>query len=917
MNLISKLHILAITLLVSLSTAMGRDTPIEEIKKAIKDKGANWIAGETSVSKLSKEQKKALCGWTPYETLKGSKKEIMVKREPPPEFDWRNHNNQNWMTPIRNQGNCGSCWAFGALGALEALINICTNTPDLSMNLSEQYLLSCSPGGCGGWTIGAVCEFLKQNEVVDEACFQYQANDEIPCENKCTDWEWRRRKVMDWGWVTSSVDTIKAEIMNGPVEVGFLVYEDFMYYNGGIYEHVWGDLLGAHAVAMLGWNDNDSCWICKNSWGPYWGESGWFRIKWGQCEIETAVAWMVPMDNRLPLLTYVYYTIEELVGDGDSVLNPGETALMKVALCNEPSWSKATNVTAILSSSNHMINLIDSIGAYGDIEPGDTVTNSDEGFKFSIREESGVCSVPVSLFVTANEGALPYLTELKFNIEVTLNQAGWPVILGYSVNSSPVVIDIDNDGINEVIVGCNDGNLHVINADGSTQHGFPFSTGAKIESSPAIGDVDKDGSLDIVVGSWDNKIYIIKKDGSLLTPPIVTGGHVTATPVLSDLDNNGDMEIIIGSFDKKLYVLNHDGTSYNANFPYSVSGIIYAGAAVADLDEDGVNDIIFGTLDNKIYAISANGTLLSGWPFSTGGKISSAPSIANLDGSGLKVVVGSWDKNLYILNPDATEALHISTNGAIKSSPSFVDFDNDNDLEVVFGSNDGYIYAYHHDGNLVEGWHVPTGSMIQASACFSDIDNDGTPEVVIGSSDNNLYACHIDGSLVFGFPIPTGGSILSSPAIIDLDKDGDFELVFGNNYGIQTIDYKSKAGSSNYWNMYRAVPARTGNYYNIPQPGIVESGNKPSIPIQFSLSQSYPNPCGPVTYIKYTLPKRATVNISIYNVSGRLVETLLNKSIGPGSYTVSFESKNLPSGVYFVRFQVGHRIAAKEMILIK
>jgi cathepsin B len=78
------------------------------------------------------------------------------------------------------------------------------------------------------------------------------------------------------------VESIKIEILaNGPVETGFTVYADFFDYNGGIYQHTSGSAEGGHAVKILGWGteNNVDYWIVANSWGKYWGENGYFRIK--------------------------------------------------------------------------------------------------------------------------------------------------------------------------------------------------------------------------------------------------------------------------------------------------------------------------------------------------------------------------------------------------------------------------------------------------------------------------------------------------------------------------------------------------------------------------------------------------------------------------------------------------------------
>jgi len=70
---------------------------------------------------------------------------------------------------------------------------------------------------------------------------------------------------------------------NGPVEVGFTVYEDFMSYDQGIYEPTTTTSVGGHAVKLIGWGTENGVdyWIAANSWGPRWGEEGYFRIKRG------------------------------------------------------------------------------------------------------------------------------------------------------------------------------------------------------------------------------------------------------------------------------------------------------------------------------------------------------------------------------------------------------------------------------------------------------------------------------------------------------------------------------------------------------------------------------------------------------------------------------------------------------------
>ena len=83
-------------------------------------------------------------------------------------------------------------------------------------------------------------------------------------------------------------------------------------------------------------------------------------------------------------------------------------------------------------------------------------------------------------------------------------------------------------------------------------------------------------------------------------------------------------------------------------------------------------------------------------------------------------------------------------------------------------------------------------------------------------------------------------------------------------------------------------------------PASVEE-NYTIIPTDFQLYQNFPNPFNPVTTISYQLPKSEFINISIYNLEGQLIETLINQQIQPGFHSVEWKAKDLGSGVYFYK----------------
>jgi len=92
---------------------------------------------------------------------------------------------------------------------------------------------------------------------------------------------------------------------------------------------------------------------------------------------------------------------------------------------------------------------------------------------------------------------------------------------------------------------------------------------------------------------------------------------------------------------------------------------------------------------------------------------------------------------------------------------------------------------------------------------------------------------------------------------------------------------------------------------------------KKNIPSDFKLSQNYPNPFNPSTIIKFTIPGNDNVQLKIYDVTGRIVSTLINDKLHKGTYEILFNAQNLSSGTYFYVLVYGEYRDAKKMTLIK
>jgi len=90
------------------------------------------------------------------------------------------------------------------------------------------------------------------------------------------------------------------------------------------------------------------------------------------------------------------------------------------------------------------------------------------------------------------------------------------------------------------------------------------------------------------------------------------------------------------------------------------------------------------------------------------------------------------------------------------------------------------------------------------------------------------------------------------------------------------------------------------------------------LPMAFALYQNYPNPFNPVTAIEYQLPKFSHVDLSIYNLLGQKVATLVNKKQMAGSYNVEWDASGFASGVYFYRLETEQGFSqTKKLILVQ
>ncbi|KAL9652901.1 hypothetical protein ABK040_015419 [Willaertia magna] len=198
--------------------------------------------------------------------------------------------------PIRDQEQCGSCWAFSASEVLSDRYCIASNG-EVDIVLSPQYMLECdsSDYGCSGGYLNNAWKFLEKTGIPSDECDPYTSgNGKVgKCPNSCKNGDKLKLYKALKPQHIRGVENIQQELStNGPLQVAFQVYRDFMSYKSGVYKHVSGGLLGGHAVKLVGWGVDTKTgldyWILANSWGNGWGLSGFFWMLRGrnECNIE-------------------------------------------------------------------------------------------------------------------------------------------------------------------------------------------------------------------------------------------------------------------------------------------------------------------------------------------------------------------------------------------------------------------------------------------------------------------------------------------------------------------------------------------------------------------------------------------------------------------------------------------------------
>jgi len=291
-------------------------------------------ANVRGASEVWTDEQVRAAGWIPRANLTNSHDLLEAPEEYPDNFTWCNKDGVNYCTMSRNQHipqYCGSCWAHGAVSALADRVKIARGGKGPDLNPSIQHILNCGgAGSCHGGDDSAVYQWIHSHGGVSlETAQPYLAcsseSSEGFCkyvDTKCSPMNVARTcgsfsqeggpctglshypniSISDYGSVRGK-DAMMKEIFNrGPVSCG-IAADPLLNYEEGIVTKWTIPIISVdHVISVVGWGTDAThgkYWIVRNSWGEFWGEMGYVRVKFGALSLNSC-SWATVKDYTAP-----------------------------------------------------------------------------------------------------------------------------------------------------------------------------------------------------------------------------------------------------------------------------------------------------------------------------------------------------------------------------------------------------------------------------------------------------------------------------------------------------------------------------------------------------------------------------------------------------------------------------------------
>jgi len=470
-----------------------------------------------------------------------------------------------------------------------------------------------------------------------------------------------------------------------------------------------------------------------------------------------------------------------------------------------------------------------------------------------------------------------------------------------------ILSGVSQFGNNFYVTSMNTG-VYRIDSIGSVKQ--TYLTGGNIQSSLCI---SKPTGL-LYVGSSDTRLYCFDSSLNSIWDKGL-GGVVNAS---ASVNYSGNI-VYVGANNNNtnLGVLKSlVAPNGNPNWTFQADGTILSSPVVLEVvDSSNVvlrTIIYFGTSKGTVYAVEDLGTSYSlFWSLSTlpDSSIVSSPAISK-DGM---LYLGSRNGYLYRFTWDGSQqsTWKIYAGGPIASSPVI-----DENSQVFIASGDGHVYGY--DKNFIYN-SSPVKSFYQNYPINGTpgIGPDGT--LLVGCDNGKFFALNKN---ISGVDMPVKWYFQASGPITAPTLVTDYGIVYigstdGDIYIMKDPSLtKSKMQSADFeWPTFKGDNQRSKVTRLV---STLSSINGEKIQVNnYSLYQNFPNPFNPSTIIKFAIPVKGNVKITIYNQLGEIVEVLADKEMEQGEYNINWSPKNISSGVYFYQIKINNFISTKKAIFIK
>jgi len=156
----------------------------------------------------------------------------------------------------------------------------------------------------------------------------------------------------------------------------------------------------------------------------------------------------------------------------------------------------------------------------------------------------------------------------------------------------------------------------------------------------------------------------------------------------------------------------------------------------------------------------------------------------------------------------------------------------------------------------------------------------------------------------------------TAAGVVEFKYAASYPAAYADAGGNTPLDNERNFDTTHLFKLSETSPSVISYYFGTDTPSAVEPENKISA-VDFSLLQNYPNPFNPVTRITYSVPYASRVHVTVFDLLGREVATLVNEVKTAGSYSVDFNASSLPSGIYLYKLTAGSNSITKKMLLLK